>query len=202
MTTIPDLSDYAVSTPEDMEWYLSDHPWAAAERARRRAAICARELERAATVTGWSERTRRADATGELVDRPAGWRDSLVGLAESMESVAADNQRHVRAETALSDAAWVARERRRLETHRQAAGDRDYTYPAHLIGPGAAAYPPPDLQGDHRRAGHDPARLRARHDSVGEMFGQMRRAWDAGDAVIDALEGLRPATPTDDGATP
>jgi len=41
-----------------------------------------------------------------------------------------------------------------------------------------------------------------RHDSVSEIFGQMRRSRDTGDAVIDTLEGLRPGTPTDDGATP
>jgi len=143
MPTIPDLSDYTVSRPDQMEWYLSDHPWAAAERTRRRAAICAREVERAATVRGWIERTHQADAAGELVDRPDGWRDSLVGLAGSMEPVVAENHQHALAEAALSDAEWVARERRRLETHHQVASEPDYTYPTHLLGPGAGAYPPP-----------------------------------------------------------
>lgn len=40
---------------------------------------------------------------------------------------------------------YVAEERRFWETHRRLSrdGPDDYTYPAHLTGPGAAAYPPP-----------------------------------------------------------
>lgn len=38
---------------------------------------------------------------------------------------------------------------------------------------------------------------RARHDSVGEIYGQIRRSWDAGDAVTDALARPAPGGTTD-----
>lgn len=144
---MPDLSGYQIRilTPDDAayEWYLSDHPWAVAERTRRREAEHRRQLETARKVQEWIERTRAADAAGELVDRPDGWRDNLVGLAENMASVVADNHTVASVESAEPDDLWVANARRRLETARQVSGDWDYTYPAHLLGPGAAAYPPP-----------------------------------------------------------
>jgi len=43
---------------------------------------------------------------------------------------------------------------------------------------------------------------RAQLDSLGEIFSQLRRSWDADDAVTDALAQQRAARPTDDGVTP
>jgi hypothetical protein len=144
---MPDLSKYAVDQlrgDDAWEWYLSDHPWAVAERTRRRAAELQRELETAQKVQAWIERTQAADAGGELVDRPDGWRDSLVALAEGMAPVVADNHTRASVESAIPDELWVADQRRKLETTRRVSGvDRDYVYPAHLTGPAAAAYPPP-----------------------------------------------------------
>jgi hypothetical protein len=143
---VPDLSNYPVTTtPRDQayEWYLSDHPWALAERHRRREAELQYELDAAQKAQAWIERTQSADAGGELVDRPAGWRDNLVALAEGMTPVVADNHTHASVASAEPDDLWVANARRKLETARRASGDHDYTYPAHLLGLGAAAYLPP-----------------------------------------------------------
>ncbi|MEN3308924.1 MAG: hypothetical protein V7603_5126 [Micromonosporaceae bacterium] len=143
MTAMPDLSKYSAIEDDAYEWFLSDHPWAVAERTRRRAASATAELEDAAKVRAWVDRTRAADAAGDLSDRPDGWRDSLVRLAESMGPVADENQLRTTLESAEPDDVWVAGLRRKLETRRRVAGDDAYVYPAHLIGPGAAAYPPP-----------------------------------------------------------
>ncbi|WP_018588757.1 hypothetical protein [Salinispora arenicola] len=143
---MPDLSTYqvrALSGDAAYEWYLSDHPWAAAERRRRRAAELQYEIDSARKVQEWIERTRAADAGGDLADRPAGWRDNLIALAEGMAPVVAANHTHASFESAEPDDLWVANARRKLETSRRVEGDRTYTYPAHLLGPGAAAYPPP-----------------------------------------------------------
>jgi hypothetical protein len=142
----PDLTGYQISTaPDDpaYEWYLSDHPWAVAERARRREAEMQFTLNRAQKVQEWIERTRANDAAGELADRPDGWRDSLIALAEGMAPVVADNHTRASVASAEPDDLWVANARRRLETARQVSGDHDYTYPTRLLGPGAAACPPP-----------------------------------------------------------
>jgi hypothetical protein len=143
---MPDLSGYPITTaPCDpaYEWYLSDHPWAVAERARRREAELRYELDAAHNVQKWIERTQAADADGKLADRPPGWRDSLVALAEGMAPVVADNHTWASVASAEPDDLWTANARRKLETARRVSGDDDYTYPAHLLGPGAAAYPPP-----------------------------------------------------------
>ncbi|MFC4066738.1 hypothetical protein [Actinoplanes subglobosus] len=145
-TNMPDLSSYKITLwPPDAayEWYLSDHPWAAAERTRRREAEHRFELDNARKVQEWIERTRASDAAGELLDRPDGWRDDLVGLAENMAPVVADNHTVASVESAEPDDLWVANARRKLENARRASGDHDYTYPAHLLGASAAAYPPP-----------------------------------------------------------
>ncbi|MEU7802559.1 hypothetical protein AB0B10_25195 [Micromonospora arborensis] len=143
---MPDLSTYPVSRltgDAAYEWYLSDHPWATAERCRRRAAELQYELDAASNVQAWIERTQAADAVGDLAGRPAGWRDNLVALAEGMAPLAAANHTHASVESAEPDDLWVANARRKLETSRQVEGDRTYTYPTHLLGPSAAAYPPP-----------------------------------------------------------
>ena len=134
----------SLSGDDAYEWYLSDHPWAVVERRRRRAAEWQFELDNARKVREWIEKTRTADAAGELADRPDGWRDNLVGLAEGMAPVVADNHTRASVESSVPDDVWVAEARRKLETSRHVSGaDRDYVYPRHLLGPGAAAYPPP-----------------------------------------------------------
>lgn len=46
-------------------------------------------------------------------------------------------------ESAEPDDLWVAGERRTFERRRRNAGAKAYVYPDHLLGPGAAGYPPP-----------------------------------------------------------
>jgi hypothetical protein len=151
MTTTPDLSEYdATASPEAYEWWLSDHPWAVAERIRRHAATLQAELDQAAKVHAWIERTQAADAAGDLADRPDGWRDNLVGLAETMAPVVADNRLRAAVESAEPDDLRVLRLRHKLESKRRVEGDWDYTYPQHLVGPGAAAYRPPGWTAETR----------------------------------------------------
>ena len=140
---MPDLSQLSTIDPAAYEWLLSDHPWAVAERARRRADYEARELATAAKVREWSDRTRARAAAGELDQRPPGWRENLERLAELMGPRADEGQLRTTLEAAEPDELKVIRDRRHLETSRQVAGEDDYIYPPHLIGPGAAAYPPP-----------------------------------------------------------
>jgi hypothetical protein len=140
---VADLSGYDVTGDAAAEWFLSDHPWAIAERTRRRRAWADKEITDAAKILAWVNRTHANDAAGELDARPAGWRDNLVRLAELTGPMAGQAQTRAAIEAAEPDDAWVAEQRRRHEIHRQVAGDDAYTYPAHLLGPGAAAYPPP-----------------------------------------------------------
>jgi hypothetical protein len=118
------------------EWLLSDHPAAKAERDWRRAATYQAETGRAAAVRAW---VGKIDAQP---DAPQTMRD----LAASMGPLA--DQTTARAETryAEPDDAYVTRLRAQHETHVKVSGPPgswDYQYPAHLTGPGAAAYPPP-----------------------------------------------------------
>ncbi|GGM89889.1 hypothetical protein ACFFX1_21405 [Dactylosporangium sucinum] len=97
-----------------------------AERIRRRATELQDELDRAQKVRVWADRTQAVDAVGDLTDRPAGWRDSLVGLAESMAALTADTHTRASVESAEPDELWVVRARRKLETNRRVSGhDRE-----------------------------------------------------------------------------
>ena len=130
------LHDRDVTDPAFYEWLLSDHPDARAERDWRRAATYQADIDGAAAVRAW------ADKIGAQPDAPHTLRD----LAASMGPLA--DQRAARAEAryAEPDGAYVTRLRAQHETHVQVsgpAGSPDYRYPAHLTGPGAAAYPPP-----------------------------------------------------------
>ena len=109
MEPMPDLSEYDAASPEAYEWWLSDHPWAVAERTRRHVATLQAELDQAAKVHAWIERTRTADAAGDLADRPEGWRDNLVGLAETMGPVVGDNHLRAAVESAEPDDLRVLR---------------------------------------------------------------------------------------------
>lgn len=142
----PDLTDYdTTASAAAHEWFLSDHPWAVAERTRRRLAWAARGQAHAAATREWADRTRAADDAGQLAGRPDGWRDNLVALAKLMGPIADRSQLEAVLDEVTPDEAYVAEERRFWETHIRVSvdGPEDYTYPTHLTGPGAAAYPPP-----------------------------------------------------------
>ena len=118
------------------EWLLSDHPDAKAERDRRRAATVQAETGRAAAVLAW------VDKINARSDAPQTMRD----LAASMGPLADQTTARAEARYAEPDDAYVTRLRAQHETHVQVSGPPgswDYRYPAHLTGPGAAAYPPP-----------------------------------------------------------
>ena len=119
------------------EWLLSDHPAARAERDVRRAATYQAETGRAATVRAW------AGKIGAQPDAPQALRD----LAASMGPLAGQTTARAEASYAEPDDAYVTRLRAQHETHMQVSGPPgswDYRYPAHLTGPGAAAYPEPE----------------------------------------------------------
>lgn len=121
----PDLSHYDGLDCDDHEaaheWLISDHPWACAERDRRREAYLALLRERVITLRGW--------LTPRTTDRP----DPRVKLGTTAlplaEEQLAQAEQPIDMRTEREDWAMTRR--------------RGYTYPAHLIGPGAAAYPPP-----------------------------------------------------------
>ncbi|MEN3308959.1 MAG: hypothetical protein V7603_5161 [Micromonosporaceae bacterium] len=69
--------------------------------------------------------------------------DNLVGLAEGMAPLVADDHLRASVDSAGPDDVYVDKLRRKLEGNRRNRGDEGYAYPAHLIGPAAAACPPP-----------------------------------------------------------
>ena len=118
------------------EWMLSDHPDARAERDRQRTATYQADADRAAAVRTW------ADKIGAQPDAPEHLRDLAASLGPQADQAAA----RAEASYAEPDDAYVTRLRTQHETHMQVTGppgSPDYRYPAHLTGPGAAAYPPP-----------------------------------------------------------
>jgi hypothetical protein len=122
------------------EWLLSDHPDARAERDRRRAATYQAETGRAAAVRAW---------VGKINAQPEA-PETLRDLAASMAPLAEQTTARAQASYAEPDDVYVARVRTEHETYMQVSGPPgswDYRYPAHLTGPGAAAYPPPPEPG-------------------------------------------------------
>jgi hypothetical protein len=131
-----DLHDRGLSSDAFYEWLLSDHPDARAERDWRRAATHQGDTGRAAAVRAW------ADKINAQPDAPQAMRD----LAASMGPRADQSAARAQASYAEPDDAYVARLRAQHETSIRVSGPPgswDYRYPAHLTGPGAAAYPPP-----------------------------------------------------------
>jgi hypothetical protein len=131
-----DLHGRDVTNDAFYEWLLSDHPDARAERDRRRAATYQAETDRAATVRAWADKINaQPDAPHPLQD-----------LAASMGPLADQAAARAQARYAEPDDTLVTRLRTQHQTHIQVSGQPgswDYRYPAHLTGPGAAAYPPP-----------------------------------------------------------
>jgi hypothetical protein len=131
-----ELHDRDVTDSAFYEWLLSDHPDAKAERDRRRAATYQADTERAATVRAW------ADKINAHPDAPQTLRD----LAATMGPLADQSTARAQSRYAEPDDTYVTRMRTQHETHIRVSGPPgswDYRYPAHLTGPGAAAYPPP-----------------------------------------------------------
>ncbi len=117
------------------EWLLSDHPEAAAERARRRAAHLAYE---AAGRDGLSRFVARTQA-----DRDAP--EHLRELATTARWLLARQADRLAAEVAVSEHERLARQRRDFETSRRVQGAHGYRYPARHLGTRAARQPiPPD----------------------------------------------------------
>ena len=119
------------------EWLLSDHPDARAER----------DLRRTATYPGRNRPGRNRPRLGRQDQRPARRAPALRDLAASMGPLADQTVARAEASYAEPDDAYVTRLRAQHETHMQVSGPPgswDYRYPAHLTGPGAAAYPPPE----------------------------------------------------------
>src|SRR6266568_5227804 len=107
---------------------------------RRRAATYQADTDRAAAVRAW------ADKINAQPDAPHTLRD----LAASMGPQADQTAARAEARYAEPDDAYVTRLRAQHETSVQVSGPPgcwDYRYPAHLTGPGAAAYPPPPQPG-------------------------------------------------------
>ena len=135
------LHDRDVTDDAFYEWLLSDHPDARAERDRRRAATYQADTGRAAAVRTW------ADKIGAQPDAPQPLRD----LAASMGPLADETTARAEASYAEPDDAYVTRLRAQHETRIQVSGPPgswEYRYPAHLLGPGPAAYPPPPPEPD------------------------------------------------------
>ncbi|QYG95834.1 hypothetical protein HC251_25120 (plasmid) [Iamia sp. SCSIO 61187] len=120
-----DLADHAA-----YEWLLSDHPWARAERERRRAAHHARETGQAGQILQICDR---------LDDSP------LAGLADTVRPMAERSALEAEVEAVYDDTTHVADARRRLEIARQVAGHTAYRYPTALLGGAARHQPPPGV---------------------------------------------------------
>ncbi len=132
------------STADDAfyEWLLSDHPQARAERDYRRTASYQHQREVAADICAWAARIS-AD--------PDRHTQAARDLAASIGPDATRSALRAEIESAEPDELFVARLRAEFQTHRRVHWDHPdpgYRYPAHLTGPGAAAYPPPPEPGD------------------------------------------------------
>jgi len=130
-------------SPEDRfdEWLLSDHPEAAAERARRRAVWLAEQQEGHGVLARFAERTD-ADPTAP---------DSIRRLAETARWLLARAAERTAIERATPEPERLANARQQFETYRHGEGDHAYRYPARYLGEHAARQP----------VVSDPARLAA-----------------------------------------
>lgn len=135
----PDLSEYDTLPHDAHEWFLSDHPWAKAERVRRRVAHFAHQQQIAGEVQAWTEKIDRLQpgVTGQEFER------TVRKLAKTMRPMADASQLRAQVESAEPDELAVEEARRNLVLWRRNGGDDTYEYPLRLTGPGAAAYSPP-----------------------------------------------------------
>ena len=128
-----------MSSDQNYEWLLSDHPDARAERDRRRRATYQSERDRAVQVQAWAAKINAAPGATQAMRQ----------LADSLGPSAA--QSAVRAEAAIAepDEEFVARARDNWETYMQVSapgGSWDYRYPVRYIGEAAASQPQPDIE--------------------------------------------------------
>jgi len=137
----PDLSQYSVLPSDAYEWFLSDHPWARAERIRRAEAYHAGQLENASQVRDWTDRIHGLDLQERYPNNPA-IAENLRGLADLMRPIADGQQLRAHLDDEPDDVA-VVRLRQEWVRQQHVSGEDAYEYPAHLTGPTAAAYPPP-----------------------------------------------------------
>jgi hypothetical protein len=138
----PDLSAYDTQPDDAYEWLLSDHPWARTERVRRAESGWDAELRNASDVRDWTDRIDGLDLQQRYPHDPA-IAENLRGLAKLMRPIADEQQLRAHLDTAVPDDVRVQQLRQKWVTHKHVQGEDDYRYPAHLIGPSAAAYPPP-----------------------------------------------------------
>jgi hypothetical protein len=124
------------------EWLLSDHPWARVERIHRAAHGWDAELRNASKVRDWTDRIQGSDLRERYPHNPE-IAENLRGLAELMRPIADEQQLRAHLESAVPDDVRVQRLREKWVTHKRVQGEDGYRYPVHLLGPVAAAYPPP-----------------------------------------------------------
>jgi hypothetical protein len=122
-------------TPSDRyyEWLLSDHPEAAAERARRRAAYHAEQAHGREVLGGFADRT----------DADPNAPETIRELAKTARWLLTRQAERDAAEQALSEPERLARARADFELERRTAGASGYRYPARYLGPRAARQPIP-----------------------------------------------------------
>jgi hypothetical protein len=127
------------STLDDafLEWLLSDHPEAQAEREWRRGTSNAEYHQAAADIAAWADR---------ISAEPGQHTPMARDLAATIGPMAHASAIRAEIEEAEPDDLYVARQRAEFEAHMHNHPDHpdpDYRYPAHLTGPAAASYPPP-----------------------------------------------------------
>lgn len=135
----PDLSEYDTLPHDAFEWFLSDHPWAQAERERRRQAHFTSEQQLAGEVQAWTEKIDRLQPGSTSPE----FEQTVRRLAATLRPTADASQLRTQVRSAEPDELAVQEERRRLAIRRRNEGDDAYEYPAYLTGPGAAMFPPP-----------------------------------------------------------
>jgi hypothetical protein len=142
------------------EWLLSDHPGAAAERARRRLDNQTVEAHDLARLRAWLTKIDSLARDGQ----PLG--DSVWRLAEQARTwLIPSAEQRLTASIGEPDQAWVRRSRHDYETSQQLGKDLDYRYPARYLGAQAARQPIPP---DPSMRLHDPEE----RPSLGERVGK------------------------------
>jgi hypothetical protein len=136
-----DLSNYGTGMGPEYEWLISDHPLAAAERQRRAAEFYAAEFDQEAAL---DEEAHQQDEAEDFAGMRPGIGDEVGGLATCIALAPDRDQLRYTAADAEPDEVTVAQSRHDYEEFRRGHGEPDYSYPAHYVGPAAAAYPPPN----------------------------------------------------------
>lgn len=135
----PDLTEYDVMSYDALEWLLSDHPWAKAERQRRRETHFANEQQLATKVQAWTDKIDRLQPGSTTPE----FEQTARRLAATLRPQANASQLRTQDQSAKPDELTVEEERHRLVLRRRNEGDDAYEYPPYLTGPAAARYPPP-----------------------------------------------------------